>query len=99
MKNISMILANNVRKYRNMLNLSQEELAEKIGVDLGTVSRLETCKQFPSRKTLSKLIEYFDIEPYQLFTKDEDQFDKDKYIETVLPLLNQEVVKILKNTK
>ncbi len=95
-----MILASNIKKYRALFNLSQDKLAAKIGVDLGTINKIETCKQFPSYKTLSKMIEFFAIEPYQLFLSDgAAEFEREKYIETVYPLIIKDIQSRMKNTK
>ena len=98
MYDLSVILSNNIKKYRNLSGLSQEELAEKAGVNLGTVNRLENRRQFPSQRTLNKLIKYFNIEPYQLFIDDTKPFDKERYIETVYPLIMKDIKKRMRST-
>jgi len=40
----------NLKKYRQLSNLTQEELAEKVGVRRETIQRLETGKYNPSLK-------------------------------------------------
>ncbi|MGP1568710.1 MAG: helix-turn-helix transcriptional regulator [Peptoanaerobacter stomatis] len=49
-----------VKKYRQLKNLTQEELAQKVGVRRETIIRLETGKYNPSLKLamdISKILE------------------------------------------
>lgn len=56
-----------VRQYREALGLSQEQLAEKIDVELSTISKIENGVSFPNAKTIVNLFNYFEIHPIQLF--------------------------------
>jgi len=46
--------SNRVRKVRNQLNLSQEDLAHAIGVSFATVNRWENKKTKPSKLALNQ---------------------------------------------
>lgn len=67
---ISMELNNQIRKYRTSLNLSQEELAEKIYVSRQTVSNWETGKSYPDIHSLLLLSSLFEISLDQLIKGD-----------------------------
>ena len=75
---IEMILAKNIRLYRDRLHLTQEELAERcflIGEDALTnrsyISDIENCRRNITLDKIGKLAKALEIEPYQLFlTKD-----------------------------
>lgn len=45
----------NIQKYRKLKNLTQENLAEMIGVDATSISSIERGKYFPSAENLAKL--------------------------------------------
>lgn len=45
-------MANKIKEYRKKFNLTQIELAEKLKVTQGTVSRWETTDIFPSTRKL-----------------------------------------------
>ncbi len=67
MTNLKNIFGKNLRKYRKLKNLSQEKLAELIGIGSKSVSPIECGYRFISVKKIEKLAEVLDIELYQLF--------------------------------
>lgn len=60
----------NVTFYRKKLNITQEELAEKMNVSRQTVSRWETSNTFPEVETLIKLCSLFECDMDTLVRKD-----------------------------
>lgn len=48
-------------------DLTQLELAEKLGVNVRTISMVETGKQEPSGVLLLAIAEYFDVDPRTIF--------------------------------
>lgn len=56
-----MNLGSQIKRYRNELHLSQEELAEKIFVSRQSVSNWENDKTYPDIKTLLLLSELFSV--------------------------------------
>ncbi len=57
----------NIRAHRLRLELTQGELAERIGVQPLFIRVLETGRRAPSFRTLVKLIGALELEPNQLF--------------------------------
>ncbi|MFD2831233.1 helix-turn-helix domain-containing protein [Corticicoccus populi] len=65
---------------RKKLNLSQEELAEKLNISRQSISKWEREKGYPSIETLIKLSELFNITVDELLKRDDvlkDQIIKD----------------------
>uniref|UniRef100_UPI00405771F7 helix-turn-helix domain-containing protein n=1 Tax=Acetatifactor sp. TaxID=1872090 RepID=UPI00405771F7 len=56
-----MEIGKQIRKYRTVKNMSQEELAEKIFVSRQTISNWENDKNYPDIKSLLLLSSLFDI--------------------------------------
>ena len=56
-----------VKEFRKQKKLTQEKLAEIIGVDNGYISKLEVGQNFPSITTLEKIADVLDVELYELF--------------------------------
>lgn len=55
MENVKEIVALNVRLARQELGISQDELAERAGIDLSYESRIERGKANPTVEVLAKL--------------------------------------------
>ena len=59
-------IGKHIRAYRKAKKLSQEQLAEKIGLAEKYLSTLETCDKWGSFDTLLSLANALDVEPYEL---------------------------------
>ena len=51
----------NVQKYRKLYKLTQEKLAEMVGVDSTSISAVETGKYFPTADNLAKIAEALNV--------------------------------------
>ena len=70
----------NLKRIRKEHNLSQEQLAEIIGLDIPNISNIERGKRFVSSSTLEKIIDALEVSPKELF-----DFE---YIKTKSDLIN-----------
>ncbi len=68
--NIKKILGNNIRNLRKAKNLSQEKLAEIIGLERDSLSSIETGRAFTSSEVIANISNYFNVEPSLLFKSD-----------------------------
>ena len=66
MKDIKATIARNVTNLRKELNLSQSSLAKKSGICTTYIGEIETCRKYPSIKTLVKIATSLKVEPYVL---------------------------------
>jgi len=64
-------LSNQIKVQRAMKNITQEELAAKIGVTRKTINTIETGKFVPSTILAIKLARFFEIKVEELFTLNE----------------------------
>lgn len=65
--NICQILGNNLKHIRKARGLKQDELAEIIGLEIKSLSLIETGKGFVSAKTLEKLSKVLNVQVSELF--------------------------------
>lgn len=65
--NTKELLGLRVKEFRKQKKLTQEKLAETIGVDNGYISKLEVGQNFPSITTLEKIANVLGVELYELF--------------------------------
>ena len=64
------LLARNMKRCREILHLSQEQLAEKVGCATTTIGRIESQSRFPSAAYLDRIAAALGIHPSELFMED-----------------------------
>lgn len=67
MSNIKKLLGNRIREIRRSKNLTQERLAEMVGIGTPNISYIETGKFAPSMDTLEKIAEVLNVKPFELY--------------------------------
>ncbi len=70
MKNTNIVLATNIHKYRKKCGLTQEELAEKLGVSFQAISKWERAKSAPDIFFLPTIADLFGCCIDELFSRD-----------------------------
>lgn len=65
--NTKELLGLKIKEHRKKCKITQEKLAEKIGVDNGYISKIEVGQNFPSISTLEKIANTLNIELYEFF--------------------------------
>ena len=68
MTDIRMVLAENMKKYRKILKISQEKLAEKINTAPNYIAMIEVGKKFPSAGMLERIAMALNVDTPELFT-------------------------------
>jgi len=66
MVSLQKIIGKNIAAYRKKLGLTQQELAVKLGLDKGSVSRMEVGRTVPRTNTLQKIANVLNVEAYRL---------------------------------
>jgi transcriptional regulator with XRE-family HTH domain len=72
MIDVHTLLAQNVKKYRQILGISQAELAERLNCSLTFIGNIEIKKRFPSSKNIDLLAQALGIRPADLFTEENE---------------------------
>ena len=94
MSNIKKLLGKRIKLYREKANLTQEQLAEKIGINSRSVSIIECGINFVTAETLSLIAQALDVTPKALFDFDDEFTDTKTTKEKLLYLINQNEDKI-----
>jgi len=68
MTDIRLILAENMKKYRKILGISQEKLAEKMNTAPNYIAMIEVGKKFPSAGMLERIALALNVDTPELFT-------------------------------
>ena len=72
MTDVHSLLAKNIKKYRQILGISQAELAERINCSLTLIGNIEIKKRFPSPRNLDLLAKALGVKPADLFAEGND---------------------------
>ena len=67
MRNIKKLLGNRIRELRKARKLTQEQLAELVGIGTPNISYIETGRFAPSADTLEKLADVLQVPPYEFY--------------------------------
>ena len=87
-------LGNQIKRYRKSANLSQEQLAEIIGIATNSLSSIETGNSFMTSSTMEKLINTLNISPKELFDFPEINIEDNNMAEDI-----RENLKIIEKDK
>lgn len=90
-------LGKNIQKYRKLNKITQEKLAEMIGVEINSISPIETGKYFPSPDNLVKIANTLNTNISTLFSFKEDLSCED-YINEInknIQLLSSDKSKVI----
>jgi transcriptional regulator with XRE-family HTH domain len=91
---IRKILATNIKRFREMEGITQENLAEKAGISTPMMCDIEGCRTWVSDKTLASLSTALKIETYRLFIPNEISDDDSSKL--IAKEITQELIKVHK---
>ena len=80
--NLKNQLGKRIQDLRKAQKLTQEMLAEKINIDITSLSEIETGRNYPQPETLYKIANALGVELNQLFLFEENLSAKD-YVEAI----------------
>ncbi|MCM1338513.1 MAG: helix-turn-helix domain-containing protein [Muribaculaceae bacterium] len=84
---VKKILGKNIKTLRLSKNLTQEQLAEIVGLERKSITAIETGASFTSSDVLAKLSNYFNVEL--------DFFFKDKYQEPSNADIKRDIARVI----
>jgi transcriptional regulator with XRE-family HTH domain len=83
------LIGNRIQTIRKLRNMSQEAVAEKIGIDSKHLSRIEVGRNFSSLPTIEKLAEILDVEMRDFFDFYERSMTRDELRQNILEKLER----------
>ena len=78
--NLKEILGKNIKRYRILKGYSQEQLSEKLGISQQTLSKIERGLNFLTSETLEKIPEILNIQTYELFIGENDNYTQSEIL-------------------
>jgi transcriptional regulator with XRE-family HTH domain len=67
------LLAKNMKKYRQILGISQMALAGKVGCSTTLIGNIEINKRFPSAGNINRIAQALEVNVADLFAEDEPE--------------------------
>lgn len=83
-----------VQEFRKQKGLTQEQLAETIGIDTISLSKIETGRNYPTAENISKIAEALEVNVYEFFI-----FDNIKTNDELKKEIDQNLAKIIKSNQ
>ncbi len=87
--NIKKLLGKRLQEIRKSRKLTQEQVAELVGIETPSISNIEVGKYFPSAENLDKILAILDIKPVDIFTF-ESLAPRDELIQEMLTAMNKD---------
>ena len=82
MNNLKTKLGQRIKYLRKKLNITQETLAELINMDITSLSKIETGRNYPQPETIEKIANALNVDIAQLFSF-QDLKTKEDYISAI----------------
>lgn len=67
MSTIKKLLGQRIKEVRKSRGITQEQLAEKVGIGTSNISYIENGKFAPTIENFEKIVQALDVEPYELY--------------------------------
>ena len=67
------LLTRNMKKYRQILGISQVALAEKVGCSTTLIGNIEIGKRFPSADNINRIAKALEVKVSDLFSEQEPE--------------------------
>lgn len=94
---IKILFGANLKKYRELANLSQTELAEKVSCNPKYLSEIETGKSFASSELIEDIVSVLHIPVSYLFTSPDEKTEETRVIENTIDKVVTEMSDKLKD--
>ena len=89
MNDIKKSLGKRIKFYREARNLTQEQLAEKIGINSKSLSTIECGQNFVTAQTLENISNALNISAKKLFYFEDNYIEDKKIKEKLFDLINK----------
>lgn len=66
--NIKKLLGKRLQEIRKIKKLTQEQVAEYVGIETSSISNIESGKYYPNADNLDKILKILQVRPSDIFT-------------------------------
>lgn len=96
------LLGQRIKEVRKIRGITQEKLAEIIGIETGSLSAIESGRHFPSLITLEKIANHFNVQ-MQIFFDFSNKLSEDELISRITQNISnmkiKDIYRIYKETE
>lgn len=92
--NVKEIFGENLKHYRKLSNITQEELSEKLQINPSHLSRIENGKSFVTAELLDALCIIFNITPATFFYTPHEFSGDDSLFTKIDSVIDEELTKL-----
>ncbi len=89
MSNIKRLIGNRIKELRKNKKLTQDELAEMVGIEPRNILKIENAQTFPRAATLDKIIEALEIS-YEYFFQFSHIQNEERLLEKIVDKLKKD---------
>ncbi len=91
MESVKSLLGKRIREIRKQNHLTQEQLAERIGIEIPSLSNIENGKNYPNSETIEKIANGLNIQIFELYIFEHlKEPDSAKMLEELSSILKQD---------
>lgn len=90
---MKMKLTENIKKFRKESGMTQQQLAEKVGVTRQTISKWEKGLSLPDAESLTALADIFHVPVNELLGTDKEYKNADDLNTSLLLMLNEQLMR------
>ncbi|EQI64891.1 helix-turn-helix domain-containing protein [Clostridioides difficile] len=85
---IELDFGDRIKQLRENMNLSREELSNKINISYSALSKYETNNRFPDKVTLNKIADFFDVSTDYLLGRNKNiSNEEDKEVKELVDII------------
>lgn len=92
---IKKLLGKRIQEIRKQKNMTQDQLAEAVGIETVSLSNIERGKYYPAAENLNKIIDKLKIKPEELFSVSHLKPQNEMIEEMISALQNDEKLTVL----
>ena len=97
--NIKSIFGENLKRYRKIKHLSQEQLSEKVDISIKHLSSIERGLTFVSADLLDKLAAAVEIPVFYFFVNEKGFFYNDTMLNTIDRIIEKHLIRTIEEIK
>ncbi len=91
MVNVKILLGKRIRELRKKRNLTQEQLAELIGIEIPSLSNIENGKNYPNSETIDKIARGLQVQIFEIYMFEHlEEFNREEMLRQLINMVEND---------